>query len=243
VTMSKTSKTSKIMTSSNGLARRDTLSDKLKARSERVRSAPPDTRTREHLVMVLDCSGSMSGVCQRDRETGDVSTKLEALHLAAQTLYDRSVSPASMLRTYLECVVFGTTARFVDPREGGTEILGATNFAVALDLAVDKLKRSAGYASRRIILMSDGQPTDRDPARLWELVREADQYAIVIDTVAFGHDADHALLEEIAKATGGVKHDAITAEELDRSFKQLDTATRGLLGSGFPADDSSRSST
>ena len=54
----------------------------------------------------------------------------------------------------------------------------------------------------------------------------------IIDTVAFGYDADMHLLDMLSTKTGGVKKSAKDASELIKAFKSLEAGTRGLLTQG-----------
>jgi hypothetical protein len=78
--------------------------------------------------------------------------------------------------------------------------------------------------------MSDGRPT----CSYDEVKKKAAEFALygfVIDTVAFGADADARFLKDIADATGGISYEASSVSGLVESFALLDTPVRGLLTS------------
>lgn len=79
---------------------------------------------------------------------------------------------------------------------------------------------------QRIILLSDGQPDNRQEVE--NAVQNAKALKIIIDTVGIGA-ADEGLMSWIAKETGGRYHNAKTASELSHVFQALETKARGLL--------------
>lgn len=81
--------------------------------------------------------------------------------------------------------------------DGGTDMKGA--FQQLFEIAHAKC-----YKSKRIILVTDGQP-DSGPQPVLDLIK-ASYDSIVIDTVGIGEDCDKTFLKQIAAITGGEFH-------------------------------------
>jgi uncharacterized protein YegL len=230
----------KIVKKENEKTSTSSLASRLKARSDRVKAAPPQAR--EHLVLLLDCSASMTGLCDAAFLDDGIHgkqriTKLEAVNTAVLVVRERIMARGAH-NTCLQVVQFGTRARVVHPVDVGDDVMGGTNYAVGLKLALSLIIGGVGsFESRRIVLMSDGHPTDASKEEIWRQVGEACQYDVVIDTVAFGESANRDILGRIAKETGGVMLEADDADQLVQVFKKLDTPERGLLGSGAPHEE------
>ncbi|MFP4323796.1 MAG: VWA domain-containing protein, partial [Anaerolineales bacterium] len=90
-----------------------------------------------------------------------------------------------------------------------------------------------GAGMRRVILLTDGDPTVTTPEAVLKQARRAARAQIIIDTIGLGRpgqrDYNEILLKQIAEMTGGrFRHvDALAA--LDASFEALATEKRFLL--------------
>lgn len=92
---------------------------------------------------------------------------------------------------------------------------GSTTIAPALEAAL-QLFRAPGrpdIARRHILLISDGRTTDSDSARLLSLSRAR---VAELSAVAIGANANRALLEELARASGGRAYFPENLSELPR---------------------------
>jgi Mg-chelatase subunit ChlD len=111
-----------------------------------------------------------------------------------------------------------------------------TNICQGLHNAVMELNKSPSD-NMHIILMTDGQAnryidlttgrcysnsdTTRARACARAVARIANSTGIIVHTVAFGSDADTALLRDIASITGGEAHDASSGEDLIELYKKI----------------------
>lgn len=204
------------------------LASKLKAQAQSVRRKIPGGGQREHLVMLLDVSGSMEDPCD------DGSKKISALEQAAQEF----VKATSKVVCELEMFKFSgeTTRIYTDmiTRFGFhlcTEWSG-TNIHGALSIAANRLAFDDKSRSHRVVLMSDGMPTQSMNMIFDEVKKTYAEKGIPIDTVAFGMDADKDFLRELSRMTGGKFQEASDMASLIRSFKLLETRARGLLTAG-----------
>jgi Mg-chelatase subunit ChlD len=115
-------------------------------------------------------------------------------------------------------------------------VLGYTNICHGLYNAVAELTKSPS-GNMHIILMTDGQAnryidlntgkcsstddTTRAKACARAVARIANSSGIIVHTVAFGKDADTALLQDIAALTGGEAHSASSGDELIALYKKI----------------------
>lgn len=186
----------------------------------------------ESLVILLDRSGSMDDPV--DGTFGHGEKKMAAAIRAAKALVEdcryglTEIAILSFARTVTVHVGMTRNIKVVSdlikPIRPGYE----TFLGMGLTRAIDMLSESSARI-RRIVAMSDGRD---DPGRSHETeqcVVFCVQRKIIIDTIAFGEDADRYLLEQIARRTGGVFREAIDAMDLVNAFKSLEAGIRGLL--------------
>ncbi|RLS56324.1 MAG: VWA domain-containing protein [Planctomycetota bacterium] len=109
-----------------------------------------------------------------------------------------------------------------------TVMLGGTNMAAGLDLAVTQMQNSDRPLARKVIvLMTDGQWNQgRSPLLSAE---EARAQNIVIHTVSFLPGAQQNDLESIAEITGGRYYHADSEAELREAFRELATSLPVVL--------------
>jgi len=184
----------------------------------------------ETLMICIDCSGSMRS------ETPGAQTMLHAAIDAAGMLAGASIATARV-----GAVAFTEEAdEAVDPLtprgllkeklRGFHRHEGGTVFYPAVASAANALLRVGIPGTlRRIIFMSDGEDM---PENKQSLVKEVDRCVenkLIIDTVAFGDGAGHALLRWMSERTGGVFKEAKDAHELRKVFLALEAGVRGLL--------------
>ncbi|KYK35566.1 MAG: VWA domain-containing protein [Theionarchaea archaeon] len=169
------------------------------------------------VILVLDVSSSMG-----DPGTSG-KTKLEEAKTAAREFLD-TINPS--IRIGL--VVFADNAQVLLPltadksatrREIGRLSCGGwTAMGDGIALATGELPESSN-AARYIVLMSDGESNRGKPP---EEARDlAVTSKIIIHSVAFGNDADRALLRNIAEQTKGEYFFAATGQELVEAFAEI----------------------
>lgn len=190
--------------------------------------------TQEHLVLCLDCSGSMG---MSDKPGTGYDTALDALKQAAIMLVQGSNFSSFGLVRFNESA--DVMARIGDRVRAVAEIGflrhgGDTALYKGLDLAARELEGSTAQV-RRIVLFSDGHATDeaRDLETLSGLVGRIKSKGIIVDCVALGW-ADEDTLRFIATGTGGVMKQVDSTTELCKTFLQLEAKTRGLLNGRKP---------
>jgi len=219
---------------------RGSLRDKLRAKTgtlstlkQAVQQQKAERAHRdEGLVLLLDASLSMMGPTSME----DHTPRIDAMKQAACALLTASRRSYSGVVAFselpMELAPIGNRMRSIAAVRG-VGVYGSTAMLLGLDAAYDMLKMVAGkYKVRRIILLSDGCATDSEPEQLVEKARQIGLDGIVLDTIAFGHNADRSALEEMASVARGRMAEADTATELVRVFKALEVSKRGLLTSG-----------
>lgn len=168
---------------------------------------------REHICLCLDHSGSMGMTMP-----GTLNTRQQCLAEAVQAIVGVSSEDA----TYYSIVAFESQARLhVDKTtnflalcsKAWLQPAGGTNMRDGLSLAIQQ-------APKRIILLSDGEPSD--PEGVYAIADTAALLGIKIDTVSIGESGD-ALMQEIARRTGGTWQRCSTPEALAQHFMRLET--------------------
>ncbi|MBX7099547.1 MAG: VWA domain-containing protein [Myxococcaceae bacterium] len=163
---------------------------------------PGATRAPVNLALVLDRSGSMAGA------------KLDEAKLAAQQLIGQ-LGPSDRLAI----VHYGSDVRsqpgLYATEENKRALMnfvanitddGGTNIGAALTTARELLVASkAGFKVNRMILISDGQPTEgvTDAAGLTNLVKEARAMGISVSSIGVGDDFQESLMAAFAEVGGG----------------------------------------
>jgi len=161
------------------------------------------TKRPTNVYLVVDTSGSMAG------------EKMERTRTALQSF----VSQIQGDRDKVGIVEFGSGVKRFEPLRSlndggrnqmldviaGMEADGYTALLDAVWQAQDDLQTVAdGEAINAIVVMTDGQ--ENDSYRDMNDLRQAFQNArtpVVVFTIAFGNDADDALLQELARIGGG----------------------------------------
>lgn len=177
-----------------------------------------------NLALALDRSGSMSG-------NKLAQAKRAALALV-EALKDGDrlavVSFGSDVRVFPSTLVTGSSR--ADLRNFVEQIVdqGGTNISGALESATEEVKRHReGYRVSRIILLSDGQPTEglTSPSDLKRLVQRAREEQISTSAFGVGLDFNSQLMSDLAN--GGAGHYAFIedASQLASLFERdLETA-------------------
>lgn len=104
-----------------------------------------------------------------------------------------------------------------------------TNIGTALEQVGYDLKQPAGKGRVHLIFLTDGLvDVSKDPARnqverqriIEEILPRYQQAGVTIHTIALSAEADHALLKQMARSTGGISATASHADELLKLFLQ-----------------------
>jgi Mg-chelatase subunit ChlD len=173
---------------------------------------------KEVVVLTLDHSGSMGSGMSVMHDSGSRS---EAVCQAVEAII--SVSNPALTKYGIvgfesrSYVVVEPTDRFLSIlgnnqpiAAGGTDMAGGIILAISLH-------------PHRLILLSDGEPNSEDAAL--SAAKQAASCKIKIDTISVGA-ANDALLQEIAKMTGGVWQRCDSVNDLADHFMQLETEAR-----------------
>lgn len=185
-------------------------------------------RTPVNLAVVIDRSGSMSGhkllaakaaalkLVEQMRD-GD---RLAIVHYGSDvsSYESQRVSPITrpQMRSFIEAIVDG----------GGTNISGGLE-AGALMLR----KHAAEFRASRLILLSDGQPTEgeTESGALTAVVRRINASGIAVTALGVGADYDEVLMRHMAEAGGGFTGFIGDASRLAEVFsRELDQAVRAV---------------
>ncbi|WP_329184953.1 vWA domain-containing protein [Actinacidiphila glaucinigra] len=181
--------------------------------------APDELDRRDHgpaggvaYVLAVDASGSMWEQAIAGATKGPTRWDIAALGTRAllRGLPDAAVVDVLTFATSAVAVANGTAAelrawaedpKWLFPNQGGTDI------EAALRLAYQRLDSRQGHASRRVILISDGEPNRGlcDAAGLAELTAEASRRAIHTDAIGIGAGANFGLLSGLT-VTGITEH-------------------------------------
>lgn len=172
-----------------------------------------------NLALVIDRSGSMSGFKLNQ-------AKLAAKQLVAQL---RSVDRLSIVHYGSDVKsLAGQAATDAGKREmlaylEGIFDDGGTNIGAGVSQGRDLLMASmAGYKVNRVVLISDGQPTEgmTDTAGLTELVRETRAHGISVSSIGVGSDFNEDLMQAIAEVGAGAYAYLSDAAQLSTIFQK-----------------------
>lgn len=176
------------------------------------------------LVVMLDCSYSM----------GDKMDDNSKIDTAWKVFQDKLEPNLNGWKYGILC--FGNdTNWFIFPTESptltnniGPSLCGATSLGLGLRTAWSYIKENA--VGSRIILLTDGEPTDMPKSQI--VVMAENNCSIPIDTVAIGEGTnyDPAFLRQLSKVTGGIFCEATTVNKLLDIITKLSPINRPLLG-------------
>jgi len=180
------------------------------------------------LVLAIDASGSMaqSGFDAKDRFKNKYETTLDLSSEFIKHRFDDNMG----------VVIFGTFAYTASPLTYDLEALesmlkmttvGIAGESTAIGDALMQAMRTLSYGnakSKAVILLTDGYHNAGTTSPK-AAVTKAKKQGIKIYTIGIGKrsDYDAALLETIAKETGGKSYAASSASELKEVYREIDT--------------------
>lgn len=184
---------------------------------------PPKEGT---VVVCLDTSGSMAEAFLRDKTVRKIDIATQAI---------KSYVEPFLLGANLGIVYFGgEQAEWLFrpvmklPGDLPQKASGSTPLFGALQLAWGALHK----VPRRIILITDGVPTD---ATQEEIISEARSRSVEIMAIGIpGAEYDSGFLKQLAEATGGQFAEAGDPLSLSKALKAATPTERAMLGSGKP---------
>jgi uncharacterized protein YegL len=203
------------------------------------------------LIMVVDCSGSM-------KDDGKMGQAKIAVKLLSDFFVNNPLSIAAQWSQSTHS--FADVALVAFNNQASTlAVLGHSKNKTDFFNLVNSLRADGGtdlgtglgearrlYSERnsqsevRIILLSDGKDAGKTRERM---VQELKRQKIILDTIALGGDADHELMQRIAKSTGGNYY---TADNLNLAhvFTSIWARMHGLkttmVSTGLVAQDETR---
>ena len=182
--------------------------------------APEDlNRTPIAVALVLDVSGSMSGLCKDHR------TKIEAVKDTAakliRNLTEKDKVAIIIYDSYTKVIqdlVNGGNKEPIIKKIDNLMSGSATNMSGGILQGISQLNVEF-QGVKRVLLLSDGLPNEgiRDKKELVALVTSARE-TCTVSTFGFGNDADQGLLADLAKAGGGNYYFVESSQDSDMTF-------------------------
>ncbi len=179
------------------------------------------------LELVIDKSGSMSS----DARGVDKMELAKEAAIRATTMMNQqdSIGVIAFDGDPWEVVAPQTVANKEEIHQqiGRIRADGGTDIYPALQLAYDRVKQM-NTQRKHVILLTDGQSGMQDDYQ--GLLQQMTSENITVSTVAVGDDADHTLLEMIAKTGNGRYYFANDAESIPKIFsKETALASRTFI--------------
>ena len=170
-------------------------------------------------VFLIDNSGSMDGNDPDDRRYDAVETIIRDLtptnRFAVYAFEDKTHCLTAMGTTNSDTYRVNKTVPITG---GGTYMITAVE---------DEMKDVCGDddVHTKVIVLTDGQPTDDDFGRYSKLVRECVKEGVSVSSVGFG-SPDESFLRELANNTGGMY---VFSDSISRLTANIDTVVNSRI--------------
>lgn len=176
------------------------------------------------LLVLLDTSGSMNDALEMDRKIDAAWQVFRSQLMPNMAMWNHGIvgfnNEAYWISYPMQTTQLATQAPYAT---------GSTSMGQALHFAWIWIKGHAKEA--RIVLLSDGMPTDISKANILDMARE--NSGIPIDTVGIGDGTftyDPIFLQELSRITGGMFQGVSSVAQLIDTVKKLSPQERPLLG-------------
>jgi VWFA-related protein len=174
-------------------------------------------------ALVLDCSGSMD----EPAEEGDEISKMQALHRAASRFVD-IMRPGARTTLLPFSNDVGQPRPFRSDKEGlkqaigQLEAFGETRLFDAIYDAILTLVAERPEGKRAVVVLTDGQD-NRSRRRVEEVIAAARAAEVPLHLLGLGRsgDLDEAVMQRMARETGGTYHHARNKQMLYDIFESL----------------------
>lgn len=181
----------------------------------------------EACIILLDRSGSMNEASGSETKIGAVKKSVPFLSAPGHYINYSLIA----FNDFADVIAKPTTG-FGNVIAGLDFLMpaGGTCFSSAISLGLSLLKGEGLKEEpqrKRMILLSDGQ-NNVDREGLWGVVDRCVEEKVVIDTLAFGRDADTQLLQEIARKTGGKYQFVDSPLALEQAYRKLNFNVRWI---------------
>ena len=167
------------------------------------------------ICLLIDRSGSMEGdkLDQAKIAANQVIDKLQPTDYVGVVTFGRKIDKVADLQQVQSMDIATCKRKIQDMQAEGT-----TELYKGLDTALQQILRAGkdvGNVVKRVILLSDGQPTDNVPDEEYtRLSRRMRELGISVQTVGIGPDYNEDLLGSIAEYSGGIWKHISSASEI-----------------------------
>ncbi len=180
---------------------------------------PGSERTPVNLAVVIDRSGSMSGLklAQAKQAAKHLVSLLRPADRLTVVHYGSDVKHLNGMRATVENKE--QMLQYID----GIWDDGGTNIGAGLTTAKDLLLAAASdYKVSRVILISDGQPTEgvTDEGSLVQMAREIRQHGLTLSSIGVGNDFNENLMQAFAEVGAGAYGYLQDASQLATIFQK-----------------------
>lgn len=182
------------------------------------------------IQLLIDNSGSMypEEMCAGSEEN-DVEFK--RLDLSANIIdmvsSDSLIGISKFTATYTELADFTTDhsslKKTLDRIKTDKETFNGTDFQTAILSAINEFDNTDGNYSNMIIMLCDGNSTDRYETDPEKIIKAANDNNIIVLMIGLGQSVDAQRMQQIAEGTGGKYYTAANADALDEVFTQIET--------------------
>lgn len=173
------------------------------------------------ICLLIDRSGSMEGekLDQAKLAVSESIKQLQPTDYVGIIAFAGNVDKISSMEKVQSANLAG-----LERKVKGLQTEGSTELYRGLETAYQELIRATkgtGNLVKRIILLSDGQPTDeREVTEYAELARTMREHGISIQTLGIGPDYNEDLLGAIAERSGGVWRHITSARDISNFFSK-----------------------